>query len=289
MVALVLPIVRIGLRIALFGIDDERPLPFGELTVGEDVDALVADQPKTGLLIAARKYSVVGIAETAVEVGIQPSAHHDDVDVRHGKGEHRRLPSSRYRVREVAQMHRQLRCDLRIREVVEQLQDGALASAVEEHGPLAVVVFRPALAGIAAIVIMGARPDVVQAFLARHRPNGPGFALYDCGTHQLRRALLGQVAVAVEIPHPVVHLQREKDAGDAVGEELAHGEHIAPHEQRRQDLEHVIVLRLGDFEPFASIKCVIITLPAVQALRVAVEQAEHLPAVGNAFKDFTYW
>ena len=46
--ALVMPVIRVGLRIALLGIDDEWPLCLGEFPVRENVDAFVTDQPRPG-------------------------------------------------------------------------------------------------------------------------------------------------------------------------------------------------------------------------------------------------
>jgi hypothetical protein len=70
MLALVVPVVGVGLRIAFLGVDDERPLPLGELAVGHDVDALVTDEPDAGLLVLAGREAVVRVAEAAVQESV---------------------------------------------------------------------------------------------------------------------------------------------------------------------------------------------------------------------------
>jgi hypothetical protein len=86
----------------------------------------------------------------------------------------------------------------------------------------------------------------------------------------------------VEVTLTAVDRQREENACDAAGEEFAHGERVAAHPQRRQDVEHVIVLGLADLEPLAAVEGTVIRR-AAQTLRVPVEHAEHLPAVGGAW------
>ncbi|CUX58050.1 conserved hypothetical protein [Agrobacterium fabrum str. J-07] len=229
----------------------------------------------------------MGIAETAVAIGVDPTAHHDDADIRHGKGEHRPPPSRCDRVGQIAQMHRQFRGNLGIRELIEPLQEGAFLAAIEQHRALAAIARRPALSGVAAIVISGAAPDVFQPFLTRHRPHGAGFALDDGVAHALGRALVGQVAIAMEMADIPVDRQGEKDAGDRAGQEFAHCEHLSAHKQRWQDLEHMVVGCLANLEPFAAIESTVVTLPSVRALRMTVEHAEHLPTIGDALIDFT--
>lgn len=66
MVAFVVPVVGIGGGVALLRVADERSLSFGQLAVGQDVDAFVADQPEAGLLALSRLEAIVGIAESAI-------------------------------------------------------------------------------------------------------------------------------------------------------------------------------------------------------------------------------
>ena len=73
-------------------------------------------------------------------------------------------PSGRDR-RQMAQLHGQLGGDLFIGEIVEQLQHGAQSSAEDQYRALALQSGGPARAGIAAIVVMGARPDVIERAL----------------------------------------------------------------------------------------------------------------------------
>ena len=80
---------------------------------------------------------------------------------------------SRDCLRQMAELHRQLRRDLCFGEVVEQLQDRAALAGIDEHCASAANGLRPALAGIAAIVVMRARPDVLEPLVARHRAHGP--------------------------------------------------------------------------------------------------------------------
>ncbi len=129
-------------------------------------------------------------------------------------------------------MHRQLGGDLIIGEVVEQLQLGR-PQAIDEDGALAAKLGQEALAGIATILIVGGAPDMLEAFGPRHGLHRPGFALDDGVAHVDRRAGLSQIAIGVEVARPAVGAQRVEHAGDALGEELAHREHLAAHPERR--------------------------------------------------------
>src|SRR5690606_12103880 len=62
-------------------------------------------------------------------------------------------------------------------------------------------------------------------------------------------------------------------------------EPVAAHEQRRQDLEHMVVVGLRHFAPFAGIDRTGVDGETVRALRMAVERAKHMPAVGDALID----
>ncbi|MNV57149.1 hypothetical protein D3C71_1494650 [compost metagenome] len=88
----------------------------------------------------------------------------------------------------------------------------------------------------------------------------------------------------MEVPDAPVDRQREKDAGDRASQEFAHGEHVAAHPERRQDLEHVIVGCLANPEPLAAIERTTVTLPPVGALGMAVEHTEHLMPVGDTLE-----
>ena len=172
-------------------------------------------------------------------------------------------------------MHRQLRRDLRVGELVKQLQHrSALA-------------FGKTLAGVAAVVVVRARPDVLEPFLARHRLHRPRLAVDDGRAHAAWRGAIREVAVAVEVALMAVNRQRKEDAGDAAGEEFTQREHVVPHPQRRQDVEHVVVFDLGDLEPFARIECGRVVFRTVRPLCMAIEHAEHLPTVGNALIDLS--
>ncbi len=127
---------------------------------------------------------------------------------------------------------------------------------------------------------------MLDPLFAGHCTDWTAFPLDNGGAHVCGRTLVGKVAIGVEEPHPVVDLQGEEDAGDAARQEFPHGEHLAVHEERRQDVEHVIMLDLGKLEPLPAIEAGIGILETIGALRVAIEHAEHLPAVGNTLVDF---
>ncbi len=54
---------------------------------------------------------------------------------------------------------------------------------------------------------------------------------------------------------PSVDGKREEDAGDAARHEFAHREHVGAHEQRWQDIEHVVVLPLVDSNHSPAKRC----------------------------------
>src|SRR6202011_964509 len=114
-------------------------------------------------------------------------------------------------------------------------------------------------------------PDVLDLFLPAHRLGRTGFPFDNRGTQTIRRALVGEVAIAVEPAGFAVDANRQKDARDAAGQKLRHGEHSAAHEARRQNVEHMIILALADLEPFADVA------PAANSIvverRIAVPRA----------------
>ena len=77
MAALVIPPVVIAFRVAFIGVNDERLLTLGELSVGNNVDAFVADEPEAWLFAFARPRVAIGIAEAAIGGGICFSARND--------------------------------------------------------------------------------------------------------------------------------------------------------------------------------------------------------------------
>lgn len=85
---------------------------------------------------------------------------------------------------------------------------------------------------------------MVEFFLAAHGPHGSGFTHDDLAPHPVERRTIAKVAIAVKPAGAVVDPEREEDAGDAGGQELAHGEHVAAIKQWRQYLEHVVVVGL---------------------------------------------
>ena len=68
--------------------------------------------------------------------------------------------------------------------------NGAKAAAIDENRTPALQRRRPAFAGIAAIVVMGARPDVFETLIPRHRLRRPRFTRDDRSAHALDRALI---------------------------------------------------------------------------------------------------
>lgn len=88
----VMPVIRIGLRIALRGMDDERTLSLGEFSVREKVNALVADQPQTGSGLGFRGYSLIRQAKSAVCGRVGPTVGEHSADVGEREGEHAALP-----------------------------------------------------------------------------------------------------------------------------------------------------------------------------------------------------
>ena len=92
--------------------------------------------------------------------------------------------------RQEAQLHGQLGGDFVIAEFIEQFERHGLPAATEQHCALSAFRGRKPLTGIAAIVAMGAAPDMLQSLLARHRPDRMGFPFNDRRAETLGRALV---------------------------------------------------------------------------------------------------
>src|ERR1700730_6141050 len=200
---------------------------------------------------------------------------------------HGRTPSrsSCDRLWQMTQLHGELGGYFVVREVVEQFQNGAATTAIDQNGPLAVHGRRPALACITAIIVMRARPDVLKSLFAGHGAHRPGLAVDDGGLHAIGRAAIGKVAIAVKPPDAAIDWEREEDAGDAAGHVFAEREHIAAHEQRRQDIEHILVVALGDLEPLASEQIASIAVGHGGCAAMTVEHMVHLAARRDAFEN----
>src|SRR5258708_28494582 len=104
------------------------------------------------------------------------------------------------RLRQMTKLNGELGGYFVVREVVEQFQNGAATTAIDQNGSLAAHASRPALARIAAIIVMRARPDVLEPFFAGHRAHRPALAVNDGGLHALGRGAIGEVAIAVKPP-----------------------------------------------------------------------------------------
>ncbi len=86
----------------------------------------------------------------------------------------------------------------------------------------------------------------------------------------------------MEVAELAIDRQREEDAGD---QEFAHREHVAAHPERRQYLEHMVVVYRAYFEPFAGVERTRVGVPAVGPLRMTIEHPKHLAPVGDATED----
>src|SRR5258707_8197191 len=100
----------------------------------------------------------------------------------------------------MTQLHGELGGYFVVREVVEQFQDVAATTAIDQNGSLAAHGGRPALARIAAIIFMRTRPDVLKPLFAGHGAHRPGLTVDDGGLYAIGRAAIGKVAVAVKPP-----------------------------------------------------------------------------------------
>ena len=88
---------------------------------------------------------------------------------------------------------------------------------------------------------------------------------------------------------PAAHIingQRQKYARHTAGLEFAHGKQTPSHEQRREDLEHVIIVGLADFEPFAGIKRSALAGLVKRRLAMAIENLKHLVSAGDTLEYF---
>ena len=59
--------VVISLGVALFGIDDQRLAVVRQFSVGHDVNPMVPDEPKAGLLALAGFEPIIGVTEAAID------------------------------------------------------------------------------------------------------------------------------------------------------------------------------------------------------------------------------
>ncbi len=126
---------------------------------------------------------------------------------------------------------------------------------------------------------------MLEALFAPHGADRPALAIDDHLLHALRRSAIGKIAIAVEEALAAVDPEREEDARHIAGHEFAHREHVGAHPQRRQDLEHVVMLALGDLEPLAGEEVLGIAFGDRRIAAVAVEHAIHLGTRGDAFED----
>jgi hypothetical protein len=76
----------------------------------------------------------------------------------------------------------------------------------------------------------------------------------------------------------IIDRQRKKDTRDACHQKLAHGEHVAAIKEWRQYLEHAVVVRFGNLEPFADVARAIHPVIVERRLIVAIKQGVHLVA-----------
>ena len=118
-------------------------------------------------------------------------------------------------------MHRQLDRDLVVRELVEQFEGMGLTGEIDDDDALSSHVVRKAPVGIAAIVIVGARPDVLDALLARHCPHRSQLAVADRIAHPIRRAGFSEIAIGMEKPDRAADAQLIKDACDPARQKFA--------------------------------------------------------------------
>ncbi|CVI25331.1 conserved hypothetical protein [Agrobacterium tumefaciens str. B6] len=184
-------------------------------------------------------------------------------------------------------MHRQLGGDLLVGQIVEQLPDLPLSGGIDEHDlPIAQVGWK-SLVCIAAEIRSGRAPDMIELFLSVHGADRAGFTCYYLSAHPVGRLAITQIAVAVEPAGAIIDLQREEYAGDAGGQKLAHGEHVATVKQRREDLEHVVVVGFGYLKPLANILRAVHPVIVERRLTMAIEQGVHFVAAGDTFEHFT--
>lgn len=168
-------------------------------------------------------------------------------------------------------MHRQLGRDLVVRQGVEQLQKAAFTATVEHHRTMALHGLRPAVAGIATIIVGGRAPDMLEPFFTAHGPDWSGFAVNDRGPHRLHRVRVREVAVGVKVTDGVIDPDRVEYRGHRTGHELTHRKDRPAHPERRQNIQHIGVGGFIDLEPFAGIDGRLVTIKAVGAHRVPVE------------------
>ncbi|CUX02832.1 conserved hypothetical protein [Agrobacterium genomosp. 2 str. CFBP 5494] len=192
------------------------------------------------------------------------------------------------RIGQMAQLNGQFGCDLVVGQVIKQLQPGRSGFAEESDDTLTRKILQGGFIGVATIGVRRGTPDVLEALVSGNCPHGTRFPLDDRQPHVFHRPAVGEVAIGVEETNDSVDPQREEHRCDGFGQEFAHREHRTPDPQRRQDLEHEIMLTLGDFEPLACIERARVTVETVWTLCMPIEHSEHLMALSDALVDFTH-
>ncbi|MDQ0322437.1 hypothetical protein QO002_004643 [Pararhizobium capsulatum DSM 1112] len=123
---------------------------------------------------------------------------------------------------------------------------------------------------------------------SRFRADGlAGFPSDNFGAHPVWRLTIAKVAISVKPSGPIVDRQRKEHACDACGQKLAHGEHVTAIEERRHDLEHVVVVGFRYLKPLADVARAIYPIIVERRLAVAVEQGIHFVAAGHTFEHLT--
>lgn len=90
--ALGVPVIRVALRIAFLGVNDERTLSLCKFSVGENVDALVTDQLQPGSGLGFSRYSLIRNPKAAVRGRIGTATCEHGANFGDGEGEHAPLP-----------------------------------------------------------------------------------------------------------------------------------------------------------------------------------------------------
>ncbi|OWK25541.1 hypothetical protein AJ87_08965 [Rhizobium yanglingense] len=177
-----------------------------------------------------------------------------------------------------------------IGEIVDELPDFRLSCGKDHDDTPAGKARRKALIGKSTEIRPGDAPDVLELFGPAHGAHRTRFPLDDRSSHTIDRAGIGQIAIGMEPAEPAVDLQSEENAGDALRLKLAHREVIAAHEERRQDLEHAVMVGFGDFEPFTGVEPSGKTRLVEGRLVVAVHHRVEFVAAGDTFEDLArFW
>ena len=111
----------------------------------------------------------------------------------------------------MTEMNREFCRDLVVGQFVQQFEEANLVAGIDADGPTPLAGTWPALAGIAAIGVGRAAPDMLEALVAGHRSNRLALVIDDRHPHLLDRRPIRKITITMEMPDAAIDPEREED------------------------------------------------------------------------------